>query len=111
MLLSTTAVKIHMYIKFAPDSSMYLGAPYDFNNISITYKKKFAQDWFLFKGMLNQINHKFFPQGPDFVIPDMKLIDQPKVQITYHCNDKVDPQFHPNSGNLVGRVLFIMNAQ
>lgn len=47
--------------------------------------------------MLNQINHKFFPQGPDFVIPDMKLIDQTKVQITYHCNDKVDPQFHPNS--------------
>jgi len=61
--------------------------------------------------MLNQINHKFFTQGTDFVIPDMKLIDQPKVQITYHCNDKVDPQFHPNSGNLVGRVLFIMNAQ
>ncbi|XP_038697915.1 NADPH-dependent diflavin oxidoreductase 1 isoform X2 [Tripterygium wilfordii] len=34
--------------------------------------------------MLYQINPKFFPKGPDFMVPDMKLIDQPKVKITYH---------------------------
>ncbi|KAK7850984.1 nadph-dependent diflavin oxidoreductase 1 [Quercus suber] len=51
--------------------------------------------------MLNQINDKFFPQGPDFLIPDMKLIDQPKIHITYHSVDKVDSQSSPNSGNLV----------
>ena len=51
--------------------------------------------------MLNQINEKFFPQGPDFLIPDMKLIDQPKIHITYHSVDKVDSQSSPNSGNLV----------
>ncbi|KAJ0087056.1 hypothetical protein Patl1_08378 [Pistacia atlantica] len=33
---------------------------------------------------LHQINSSFFPQGPDFVIPDMKLISQQKVHITYH---------------------------
>ncbi|KAM4131608.1 hypothetical protein ACJW30_01G187800 [Castanea mollissima] len=47
--------------------------------------------------MLNQINDKFFPQGPDFLIPDMKLIDQPKIHITYHSVDKVDSQSSPNS--------------
>lgn len=47
--------------------------------------------------MLNQINHKFFPQGPDFMIPDMELIGQPKVQITYHGIDKMDSQISPNS--------------
>jgi hypothetical protein len=60
--------------------------------------------------MLNQINHKFFPQGPDFMIPEMELIGQPKVQITYHGIDKMDSQIPPNSGNLV-RVFCIVNAQ
>lgn len=47
--------------------------------------------------LLYQINHNFFPQGPDFLIPDTKLIDQPKVQITYHHGDKVDTQFPSDS--------------
>lgn len=42
--------------------------------------------------MLYQINPKFFPNGPDFVISDTKLINQPKFQITYHEIDKVDLQ-------------------
>lgn len=33
---------------------------------------------------LHQISPSLFPQGPDFVIPDMKFIDRPKVHITYH---------------------------
>lgn len=52
--------------------------------------------------MLNCINPKFFPHGLDFAIPDMKLVDQPKVQITYHGDDKVDSQVPPNSDNLLG---------
>ncbi|GAV75656.1 NAD_binding_1 domain-containing protein/Flavodoxin_1 domain-containing protein/FAD_binding_1 domain-containing protein [Cephalotus follicularis] len=39
--------------------------------------------------MLYQMNPKFLPNGPDFFIPDMNLIDQPKVQITYHDVHKV----------------------
>ncbi|XP_041007618.1 NADPH-dependent diflavin oxidoreductase 1 isoform X2 [Juglans microcarpa x Juglans regia] len=46
--------------------------------------------------ILNKINPKFFPQGPYLAIPDMKLIDQPKVQITYHGDDNVDSQFPTN---------------
>ncbi|KAB1209832.1 NADPH-dependent diflavin oxidoreductase 1 [Morella rubra] len=51
--------------------------------------------------MLNRINPKFFPHGLDFAIPDMKLVDQPKVQIAYHGDDKVDSQVPPNSDNLL----------
>lgn len=36
---------------------------------------------------LHQIDPSFFPQGPDHVIEEMKLIDQPKVHITYHSID------------------------
>ncbi|KAK9271840.1 hypothetical protein L1049_002205 [Liquidambar formosana] len=43
--------------------------------------------------MLNQLNPKFFPEGPDFVVPDIKLVDQPKVRITYHDVDKVHSHF------------------
>ncbi|XP_031281252.1 NADPH-dependent diflavin oxidoreductase 1 isoform X2 [Pistacia vera] len=39
---------------------------------------------------LHQINSSFFPQGPDFVIPDTKLIGQPKVHITYHIIGNAD---------------------
>ncbi|XP_042975918.1 NADPH-dependent diflavin oxidoreductase 1 isoform X2 [Carya illinoinensis] len=46
--------------------------------------------------ILNKINPKFFPQGPYLAISDMKLIDQPKVQITYHGDDNVDSQFPTN---------------
>ncbi|CAL5324842.1 unnamed protein product [Camellia sinensis] len=43
--------------------------------------------------MLYQKNPNFFPKGPDFVIPDMNLMDQPKIQIMYHDADKHLPQF------------------
>ncbi|KAF5457436.1 hypothetical protein F2P56_021537 [Juglans regia] len=46
--------------------------------------------------ILNKINPKFFPQGSYLAIPDMKLIDQPKVQITYHGDDNVDSQLPTN---------------
>lgn len=51
--------------------------------------------------MLYQINPKFFPNGPDFVISDTKLINQPKFQITYHEIDKVDLQSSSAPGNSV----------
>lgn len=50
---------------------------------------------------LYRINPKFFPNGPEFVIPDGKLIDQPKVQITYHETDNVDKHFSVASGNSI----------
>ncbi|XP_058009345.1 NADPH-dependent diflavin oxidoreductase 1 isoform X2 [Hevea brasiliensis] len=43
---------------------------------------------------LHQVNPKFFPKGPDFVIPESKLIDQPKLQITYYETDMVDSQLY-----------------
>ncbi|XP_057491551.1 NADPH-dependent diflavin oxidoreductase 1 isoform X1 [Actinidia eriantha] len=43
--------------------------------------------------MVYEQNPKLFPKGPDFVIPDMKLMDQPKIQIMYHEADKVVSQF------------------
>ncbi|CAK7332257.1 unnamed protein product [Dovyalis caffra] len=48
--------------------------------------------------MLYQINPKFFPNGPDFVIPDTTFIDQPKFQITYHEACKEDSQSSTASG-------------
>lgn len=41
---------------------------------------------------LHQIDPSFFPQGPDHVIEEMKLIDQPKVHITYHSIDNTASQ-------------------
>lgn len=51
--------------------------------------------------MLYQINPKFFPNGPDFVISDATLIDRPKFQITYLETDKVDLQSSSATGNSV----------
>uniref|UniRef100_A0A6N2LDX9 NADPH-dependent FMN and FAD-containing oxidoreductase n=1 Tax=Salix viminalis TaxID=40686 RepID=A0A6N2LDX9_SALVM len=48
--------------------------------------------------MLYQINPKFFPNGPDFVISDTTLIDRPKFQITYLETDKVDLQSSSATG-------------
>ncbi|MED6159509.1 multidrug-resistance type transporter [Stylosanthes scabra] len=42
---------------------------------------------------LNMIKPEFFPNGPDVVIQDKVLIDQPKVQITYHNIKNVDSSF------------------
>ncbi|XP_059645698.1 NADPH-dependent diflavin oxidoreductase 1 isoform X2 [Cornus florida] len=47
--------------------------------------------------MLHQKNPLFFPKGTDVLIPDVKLMDQPKIQITYHDVDKVLSQFSANT--------------
>ncbi|KAJ7971211.1 NADPH-dependent diflavin oxidoreductase 1 [Quillaja saponaria] len=49
-------------------------------------------------GSLSQIKPNFFPRGPEFLIPDWKLIGQPKVQITYHKIDKKESQLSASSG-------------
>lgn len=49
---------------------------------------------------LNQINPNLLPNGVDFVLPDMKLMDQPKVVVTYHVNNAKSPIFSATSGNL-----------
>lgn len=50
--------------------------------------------------VLNKINPKFFPNGPNYIIPSKQSIGQPKFQITYHTIDKIDSQFSYSSGNL-----------
>ncbi|KAM5580970.1 NADPH-dependent diflavin oxidoreductase 1 [Rosa sericea] len=47
--------------------------------------------------MLNTINSKYFPSGPDFLIPYENLITQPKIRIMYHDIDKVDSQLSTGS--------------
>lgn len=47
--------------------------------------------------VLNKINPKFFPNGPDYIIPSKQSIGQPKFQITYHAIDKIDSQFSYSS--------------
>ena len=49
---------------------------------------------------LSKMNPKFFPNGIDFLIQDVHLIDPPKVQITYHDVDKVHSHFSTDSGNV-----------
>ena len=44
------------------------------------------------------IKAEFFPNGPDVVIQDTVLIDQPKVQIVYHNIENVDSNFSTASG-------------
>ncbi|XP_027352119.1 NADPH-dependent diflavin oxidoreductase 1 isoform X2 [Abrus precatorius] len=43
--------------------------------------------------MLNEIKPEFLPNGPDAVIQDTVLIDQPKVQVTYHDVENVESHF------------------
>ncbi|KAF1888781.1 hypothetical protein Lal_00036823 [Lupinus albus] len=43
--------------------------------------------------MLYMIKPEFFPNGPDVVILDTVLIDQPKVQIIYHNIESVQSHF------------------
>lgn len=50
--------------------------------------------------MLSQMNPELFPDGPDYVISDKKLLDLPKVQIRYHAADEVNLQYLVDSGNL-----------
>lgn len=51
--------------------------------------------------MLNNINPKYFPNGPEFLIPYENFMAEPKVRIQYHDIKQVDSQFSTNSGNLV----------
>ncbi|KAL8549777.1 hypothetical protein ACS0TY_008566 [Phlomoides rotata] len=41
--------------------------------------------------MLYQQNHELLPKGADFVTPDAPLLDQPKIQITYHDAEEGEP--------------------
>ncbi|KAL2329486.1 hypothetical protein Fmac_017067 [Flemingia macrophylla] len=43
--------------------------------------------------MLNMIKPEFLSNGPDVVIEDTVLIDQPKVRITYHSIENVESHF------------------
>lgn len=51
--------------------------------------------------MLYEINPKFFPNSPDFVIPDAAFIDQPKFQVLCYENSKVDLKSSTASGNSI----------
>ncbi|KAK1555172.1 hypothetical protein Q3G72_022920 [Acer saccharum] len=50
---------------------------------------------------LYKIKPSFFPQGPGFVISNMKLIEQPKVHITYHKVETTHSQMS-NASDLKG---------
>ncbi|WRX32075.1 Oxidoreductase FAD/NAD(P)-binding - like 8 [Theobroma cacao] len=41
---------------------------------------------------LSEIKPNFFPEGPNFLVPNVELIGQPKFQVTYHNIDKMDSQ-------------------
>ncbi|KAK7374933.1 hypothetical protein VNO80_08376 [Phaseolus coccineus] len=47
--------------------------------------------------MLNMIKPQFLSNGPDVVIQDTVLIDQPKVQITYHNSENDESRFSSTS--------------
>ncbi|GAB2299961.1 multidrug-resistance type transporter [Dionaea muscipula] len=47
--------------------------------------------------VLNRANSKFFPNGLDSLTPDTKVVDQPKVRITYYDDDNVHQQFSATS--------------
>lgn len=41
---------------------------------------------------------EFLPNGPDVLIEDTVLIDQPKVQITFHSIESIKSHFSTGSG-------------
>lgn len=59
--------------------------------------------------MLNMVKPEFLPNGPDVVIQDTVLIDQPKVRITYHniAND----ESHFSSASGIPNWLFLVDLQ
>ncbi|XP_057524500.1 NADPH-dependent diflavin oxidoreductase 1 isoform X1 [Amaranthus tricolor] len=59
---------------------------------------------------LNRINPNLLPNGVDFVLPDMKLMDQPKVVVTYHVNNTKSPIFSATP-DLDSRTLQIQSAR
>ncbi|KAL0899605.1 hypothetical protein Bca101_083566 [Brassica carinata] len=50
--------------------------------------------------MLYQINPKYFPKGPEVVIPQDELIDQPKYMILYHKQETLEPELMAESACL-----------
>lgn len=48
--------------------------------------------------MVTKINPNFFPNGPDTMKSDTRLLDQPKVEITYHDVEDMDKHFSVTSG-------------
>lgn len=48
--------------------------------------------------MLNMTKPEFLSNGPDVLIQDTVLIDQPKVQVTYHNIENTESQFSTASG-------------
>lgn len=51
--------------------------------------------------MLNKIYPNFFPNGPDHVKSEMRLLDQQKVEVRYQDINNVDPQFSVAAGNIL----------
>ncbi|KAK2399579.1 NADPH-dependent diflavin oxidoreductase [Trifolium repens] len=47
--------------------------------------------------MLNMIKPEFLPNGPDVLVQDTVLIDQPKVQVTYHNTETIESHFSTTS--------------
>lgn len=47
---------------------------------------------------LYQINPKYFPKGPDVMIPQDEVIDQPKYRILYHTPEKSELKLLVESG-------------
>ncbi|KAF8399141.1 hypothetical protein HHK36_015006 [Tetracentron sinense] len=43
--------------------------------------------------ILNQMNPRIFPRGPESMGPDMKMMDRPKFQIIYHNVNKMQSLF------------------
>lgn len=59
---------------------------------------------------LNQIDPELFPNGVDFVIPELELMDQPKVVIAYHVSSQASSQFSAAS-DLEFKALQIESAR
>ena len=48
--------------------------------------------------MLYKINPKYFPKGPDVMIPHDELTDQPKYRILYHKQETLESELMAESG-------------
>ncbi|XP_004489118.1 NADPH-dependent diflavin oxidoreductase 1 isoform X1 [Cicer arietinum] len=60
--------------------------------------------------MLNMTKPEFLPNGPDVLIQDTVLIDQPKVQVTYHNIENTESQFSTAS-DLMSLDILIRSAR
>lgn len=78
-----------------------------FSSVVLTCSYEGALDpWMLsLWRVLSVIKPELFPNGADVMIPNDTLIDQPKVQITYHNTDIVESQVSTASGNMLSNSL------